>query len=381
MIVCHHQILISYVSTAILVTLAVVLAGLPTPRSRRWLRWSISRWFMVATFSALALVSYLMAECTDAIWQKTVVIWDTSFQALLLAATATTLVAPLEVTMRRIVIQIVLIMLLAAQLIVVQCYFPTLYYYSYGLYICFFIFQVRYYAGRFRRFYKQTESALYVNYDDEEASLRLRPVLHIFCSALIIGAVMLVIFVLPMSSWLYTALVVLYTVYYTWVCVTMIGYRIKGDYIIKIVGEPGKAMMPDGGIQGCGPVVSCGSDCSGVSIASHYDKLEDALQRWVEQRGFIESDVTTEQLAERMGVSRNEFITYFQQVHNTTFRSWRMRLRLEEAERLIRSTPGLQVSCLYELVGFNDRSNFHTKFTEFTGLTPRTYQQENGPRF
>ena len=81
-----------------------------------------------------------------------------------------------------------------------------------------------------------------------------------------------------------------------------------------------------------------------------------------------------------MGVSRNEFITYFQHVHNTTFRSWRMRLRLEEAERLIRSTPGLQVSCLYELVGFNDRSNFHTKFTEFTGMTPRAYQQENGPK-
>lgn len=378
--ICPHQILISYVSTAILVTLAVVLAGLPTPHSRRWLRWSISRWFMVSTFTALALVSYLMAGCTDNMWQKTVVIWDTSFQALLLAATATTLVAPLEVTMRRIIIQMLIIMVLAAQLITVQYCFPSLYYYSYALYVCFFIFQVRYYMGRFRRFYKQTERALYVHYDDDESSLRLRPVRYIFNSAVAIGGIMLIIFVLPMSSWLYTSLVVLYTVYYTWICVTMIGYRIKGDYIIKIVGEPVKVAETE-----VATPLNSGAAVSDIeetdnSIASHYDKLEEALHKWVEQRGFIESDVTTEQLAERMGVSRNEFITYFQQVHNTTFRSWRMRLRLEEAERLIRSTPGLQVSCLYELVGFNDRSNFHTKFTEFTGLTPRAYQQQNGPQ-
>lgn len=376
MLPCPHQILISYVSTAILVTLAVVLAGLPTPRSRRWLRWSISRWFMVSTFSALAVVSYLMAPCDDAVWQKTVVIWDTSFQALLLAATATTLVAPLEVTTRRIIWQIIFIMLMAAQLIAVQIYSPEAYYFSYALFIVFFLFQVKYYVGRFRRFYKNTESALYVHYDDEESSIHLRPVLRIFYSAVAIGGVMLIIFLLPMSSGLYTSLVVLYTVYYTWICVTMIGYRIKGDYIIKIVGEPATAPAA----TELHSADSTASDTSTQSIASHYDKLEEALRHWAEQKGFIESDVTTEQLAERMGVSRNEFITYFQQVHNTTFRSWRMRLRLEEAERLIRSTPGLQVSCLYELVGFNDRSNFHTKFTEFTGMTPRAYQQENGPK-
>lgn len=373
MLPCPYQTLISYVSTAILVTLAIVLAGLPTPRSRRWLRWSISRWFMVSTFSALAVVSCLMATSDDAVWQKTVVIWDTSFQALLLAATATTLVAPLEVTTRRIIWQIVFITLMAAQLISVQIYFPEAYNFSYALFVVFFLLQVKYYVGRFRRFYKNTESALYVHYDDEESSIHLRPVLRIFYSAVAIGGVMLVIFLLPMSSELYSLLVVLYTVYYTWICVTMIGYRIKGDYIIKIVGEPA---TPPERQQADGTV----PDTPTQSITSHYDRLEEALRKWIEQKGFIENDVTTEQLAERMGVSRNEFITYFQQVHNTTFRSWRMRLRLEEAARLIRSTPGLQVSCLYELVGFNDRSNFHTKFTEFTGMTPRAYQQENGPK-
>lgn len=373
MLPCPYQTLISYVSTAILVTLAIVLAGLPTPRSRRWLRWSISRWFMVSTFSALAVVSCLMATSDDAVWQKTVVIWDTSFQALLLAATATTLVAPLEVTTRRIIWQIVFITLMAAQLISVQIYFPEAYNFSYALFVVFFLLQVKYYVGRFRRFYKNTESALYVHYDDEESSIHLRPVLRIFYSAVAIGGVMLVIFLLPMSSELYSLLVVLYTVYYTWICVTMIGYRIKGDYIIKIVGEPA---TPPERQQADGTT----PDTPAQSITSHYDRLEEALHNWIEQKGFIENDVTTEQLAERMGVSRNEFITYFQQVHNTTFRSWRMRLRLEEAARLIRSTPGLQVSCLYELVGFNDRSNFHTKFTEFTGMTPRAYQQENSPK-
>lgn len=327
---------------------------------------------MVATFAALSVASCFLAYTTDSRWLKSLVVCDTMFQALLLGSTTVSFVAPLLITARRLLIPMGFILCMTCQLVAVQVFLPDWYYVSYGACVCFFLLQVWCYARTFRRSAHHTERVLDSQYDDDESVQRLRPAFHLYYSALTFGAVALIFLVSPVSEALYTSLVVFYTVYYAVVCVLMIRYRIIGDYIVKIVGEP------------VGPVMTAETVSDqvepqrGNSVAGHYNHLEEALNAWVEQRGYIESDVTTEQLAERMGVSRSEFITYFQQIHNTNFRSWRMRMRLEEAERLIRTTPDLQVSCLYELVGFNDRSNFHTKFTEFTGLTPRAYQQKYG---
>ena len=394
----NAQTVISYASSTILATLAIVLAGVPSPRSRRWMKWSFSKWFMVVTFAALAVVSSLLAHAQDMVWLRTLVLGDSCLQALLLGSTTISLVAPREITGRRVVIQLVAISLLFGQLVAVQLFLPEWYYVSYTLFLIFFVFQVRGYMHCFKRSSHNTVQALYAHYDDDEASLRLKHVFHLFYSAVGLGCVMCLILIMPMSTELYTALVVLYTLFYLWVCMCMVRYRITGDYIIKIVGEPvvpdensveqdfdgneaAMAAEDDGGEGTAAPAAGEGvSPVAGAaSISGRYAGLEAQLSRWVEQRGYTESDVTIEQLAERMGVSRSEFITYFQIVHNTNFRSWRVRLRLEEAERMIRTVPDLQVSCLYELVGFNDRSNFHNKFVDFTGLTPRGYQQLHGP--
>ena len=92
------------------------------------------------------------------------------------------------------------------------------------------------------------------------------------------------------------------------------------------------------------------------------------------RREFIKVDVSTDQVAELLCVTRQELVDYFKVVHNTTFRSWRQQLRVEYARCLIHDYPNISLARIHEQVGFNDRSNFHTAFRKFTGTTPQEYR-------
>lgn len=349
----------------------------------------MARWLMVGIFALVSAVSVMSSVYVDMPVLKVVSMSDTLFQALLLASMITSLVAPRRVKMKCVLLQIFLILLIVGNLWGSLLYYPQYFNYSLALYEVFFAWQIVGYGRKCSALLREAGQKLNSTYEDDESRFRLSPIYNFLYSGIIMGVVIWVGFLFPFADGGFNVLVLVYTLYYIWLCIVMIRYRVQGDYFIKVLFEPERKPQE----VPLAPVAKEAADAVGLSqpqedvksektapIYSHYDKLEEELRRWTEHRGYIDNDVTVEQLADQMGVTRNEFITYFQQVHNTTFRSWRLRLRLEEAERLIRNTPGLRVSALYELVGFNDRSNFHNKFTEFTGLTPVAYQQQFGPK-
>lgn len=111
------------------------------------------------------------------------------------------------------------------------------------------------------------------------------------------------------------------------------------------------------------------------------ERLEEALAAWVAAKGWRRPVRTVTEAAEQLGTDSVLLYHYFQERLHTDFRTWRTRLRLEEAERLLVEEPATPASEIARRVGFSNRSNFARQFLAYTGMTPgawRVKAQEAG---
>ncbi|MGN0281840.1 MAG: helix-turn-helix domain-containing protein, partial [Prevotella sp.] len=163
---------------------------------------------------------------------------------------------------------------------------------------------------------------------------------------------------------------------YIYVAVAVMNYCFDGDFFLV----PAKGLATETSYhKGSPPSPQAASNALVADEGSEvteptFDALEQALNAWVIRREFTKRDVSTDEVAEHLHATRQQLAAYFKTVHNTTFRSWRQQLRLEYAQTLIHDNPDLPLAHLHELVGFNDRSNFHNAFRKFTGTTPQEYR-------
>ena len=105
------------------------------------------------------------------------------------------------------------------------------------------------------------------------------------------------------------------------------------------------------------------------------DKLRIALDRWVAEKKFIETDSNPDKVAKELGTTKSLLNCYFAKYEHITFREWRTRLRIKEAERILREED-VVLPALHELVGVSDKSNFHKHFKQLTGMTPNEYRKQ-----
>ena len=108
------------------------------------------------------------------------------------------------------------------------------------------------------------------------------------------------------------------------------------------------------------------------------DRLEKSLARWVADKGWRAPVRTVGEAAERLGTDPKTLYHYFERRVGLDFRTWRTRLRLEDAMRLLREEPGTPALDIAARVGFSDRSNFSRQFLAYTGLTPGQWRKEAG---
>ena len=119
-------------------------------------------------------------------------------------------------------------------------------------------------------------------------------------------------------------------------------------------------------------------------MTSGMERLEEALQVYVDRKGWREPVRTVGEAAERLGTDTRTLHRYFQQRVGVEFRTWRTRLRLEDAKRLLAADAGLQPAAAGRVAGFSNRSNFSRQFLAYTGLTPGQWRssalrQAQGP--
>ncbi len=105
------------------------------------------------------------------------------------------------------------------------------------------------------------------------------------------------------------------------------------------------------------------------------ERLGVALKKWVDKKNYVVSDVSTESIAESLDTDILTFREYFRQVVGEDFRTWRQRLRIEEACRLMVEDPSMSYEIVSEAVGINDRSNFKKSFAKFKGMSPSEWKK------
>ncbi len=109
----------------------------------------------------------------------------------------------------------------------------------------------------------------------------------------------------------------------------------------------------------------------GPETGEHYKEREEhcrtAVDAWVARKGFCEPDPDRDTAAGKMGLDRNDLQWYFAVCVKEDFRTWRIRLRIEEAKEILTSNPDAPINELAKAIGFSSRSNFFTYFKKYTG--------------
>ena len=108
------------------------------------------------------------------------------------------------------------------------------------------------------------------------------------------------------------------------------------------------------------------------------ERLEKALVAWQARKGWREPVRTVGEAAERLGTDTGTLHVYFRERVGLDFRTWRTRLRLEDAKRMLSENPLLPPADAARLCGFSNRSNFSRQFLAYTGLTPLQWRASTG---
>ncbi|WP_163351808.1 GlxA family transcriptional regulator [Desulfovibrio sp. JC010] len=106
---------------------------------------------------------------------------------------------------------------------------------------------------------------------------------------------------------------------------------------------------------------------------SHGDKQILDIQFWLEDN--FSEDVTVEQLAEKVGMSRRTFERRFKDITGDSPRRCIQRIRVEKAKRFL-ELGGKTFDEITYLVGYEDSSTFSRVFKKSTGLTPNLYRRK-----
>ena len=111
------------------------------------------------------------------------------------------------------------------------------------------------------------------------------------------------------------------------------------------------------------------------SFPRRMERLGKALDAYVQDKAWREPVRTLSEAAERLGTDTRTLHRYFQERVGVDFRTWRTRLRLEDAKTLLAEDPALQPAIAARRCGFSNRSNFSRQFLAYTGLTPAAWQK------
>ena len=115
-------------------------------------------------------------------------------------------------------------------------------------------------------------------------------------------------------------------------------------------------------------------------VRRRMDRLEAALDKWLENKGWREPVRTLGEAADQLGTDTRTLYYYFDTRIGQDFRTWRTQLRLEDAKRMLVENPGLPPAEIGRRAGFSNRSNFARQFQASTGLTPAQWRDSRSSR-
>jgi AraC-like DNA-binding protein len=275
------------------------------------------------------------------------------FQAFLFTYTIITLINVQFCTRRKIIRELIPIVLFCVLSFIVLSEKPTrlfnIVFYSFVVYYAFSLVR---YTILFVRNYKQYKKQG-ANFPKQESRM-LRWVVIAFFLALAIG---IMAFLTLFTSQLWVLLFTLVHIpFYIYFGIQFINYGLIFQKIRSIVA-PNEETEP---------------------YVRTFHQIERALVKWKNEKHFIKQGIKIDQLAAEIGTNRTYLSNYFNTYQKKTFREWINELRIQDAKILLMKYPDTPVNEIGFQMGYTDKSNFGRQFVKITGLSPQAWrEQEN----
>jgi transcriptional regulator GlxA family with amidase domain len=106
-------------------------------------------------------------------------------------------------------------------------------------------------------------------------------------------------------------------------------------------------------------------------LSGHKDAQVGKIQQWMQVN--LRESFSLDDLAERFALSKRTLIRRFKQAVGDTPVNYLQRLRVEEAKRLLETTPA-PLEEIVARVGYGDVSTFRKLFQQLTQLSPKAYR-------
>ena len=309
-----------------------------------------------------------------------------AYQALLFTKTTICLVNPNAVKLKHVVWNLVAITGVSVILTVLFVLFPLQHRMvtvaSSALYAVYLVKMVLHFRKEFLLAVERLEKI----YDDDMMG-RVKWVRWLFDSAFLIGLLALVVSIFP-EKYVYCSFKFAVPFYYIYAVICMLNYVSTSAFIVRSTtsrtstsNTPSPSEEQPHRADGAelADSTSIDADIQTPHSEDGWTDVRQALERWVAEHRYAESDVTVDEIIQALGVEKQDFTTYFTEVLHTQFRTWRIELRIHEAERMLRENPDIGTLELMDRCGYNDRSNFYKHFQKHVGVSFPEYKSSLKP--
>ncbi|MBO4475731.1 MAG: helix-turn-helix transcriptional regulator [Bacteroidales bacterium] len=100
------------------------------------------------------------------------------------------------------------------------------------------------------------------------------------------------------------------------------------------------------------------------------------IRKWIAEMGWAE-DATLQEVADSLGLYKEDFSMYFRRTYHQNFLQWRKVIRIDEAKRILVKDKTIPTAIVGEEVGICDKSNFKRQFRDLTGCTPAQWRSKH----
>ncbi len=180
-------------------------------------------------------------------------------------------------------------------------------------------------------------------------------------------------------NWLFQAYVVSLNIY---IAVNFINYAGRHACVSKAfdADADGQADEAEGVVETAAAEAESAADvetdCASEPSAPQPIGIEASVNRWVEDKRFLGTQLNVEELAAELGTTKVALSFYINNRYGVNFSAWMASLRIEEAKRMMAADPNMRLEDIAMAVGFSSLSYFSKVFSQREGVPPTRWRKE-----
>ena len=344
------------------IVLAALLTGLQIRKSEGLQKYNRARWCLVGAFSVFGIMNLVEVSLNGASEDDggnltaCLAIVIGSLMAMFFTMTVLSFIRPQIVHRKQILVQLAAIVPPCILLILTMIYAPEpVFRVVFRVMLAAYLLLMVLYTRLFVRCYRGFREQMLAFYEEEDLVDQLHWTNWTFWLALATGIASLLY--LADSPWMGMLLNVIFSVCFVLIHIFFVNYRPYAQLVDRAVKE--KPEPP------AAPVEE-------VPVEDD-EMLRTAVEAWVAQKGYLDNTKSVDDIAADMNVYYPSLKEYIHRTTGEDFRSWRIRLRVEEAKRILAGAPDCPVSQVATMAGFNDRAYFYRSFLKITSQSVREY--------